>query len=180
MRWARGDDVKKKGAKKQSGFYKKYGETAGKEIGGVKGPGPLKKRRKGDDSDRLISAQQLDDDLDAFLAEEEEEVEVPASPPSKMYSDYISNDGRTLLERTSVIRAHPIDLASRLRTSTTTSTNKRKRREKELARIPYQDSRAKSKDASSENSGRGRRGERPKKSQQDLDDELEAFLNEKD
>jgi len=173
--------VKKKGAKKQSGFYKKYGETAGKEIGGVKGPGPLKKRRKGDDSDRLISAQQLDDDLDAFLAEEEEEVEVPASPPSKMYSDYISNDGRTLLERTSVIRAHPIDLASRLTAPLPRRARTRGRgREKELARIPYQDSRAKSKDASSENSGRGRRGERPKKSQQDLDDELEAFLNEKD
>jgi hypothetical protein len=74
MRWAKGGDVKKRGAKKESDFYKKYGNTAGKEIGGARVQGPPKRRRmEGDDDDLLSSAQQLDDDLDAFLAEEEEE-----------------------------------------------------------------------------------------------------------
>jgi len=188
MRWAKGGDVKKRGAKKESDFYKKYGNTAGKEIGGARVQGPPKRRRmEGDDDDLLSSAQQLDDDLDAFLAEEEEEEEekedeVPASPPSKMYSDYISNDGKTLLERTSLIRAHPTDLASRLTVPLPRRARARGREKVSAlgARLSSRDDRVNSKDAPPDNKGRGRRGERPKKSQQDLDDELEAFLNERD
>jgi hypothetical protein len=181
MRWAKGDDVKKKGAKKVSDFYKKYGSTAGKEIGGQ---GPLKRRRREDGvDDKWIQAQELDDDLDAFLAEEDEEPEAPPSPPSKMYSDYISNDGKTLLERTSLIRAHPTDLAERLTVPLPRRARDRggrgRQREQE-SRVSSRDSRPKNEEAPSDNKGRGRRGERPKKSQQDLDDELEAFLNERD
>ena len=43
MRWARADDVKKKGAKKQSEFYRKYGHNAGKTF--EEGPPPPKRRR---------------------------------------------------------------------------------------------------------------------------------------
>jgi len=135
------------------------------------------------EGDVLSSAQQLDDDLDVFLAEEEEkEVEVPASPPSKMYSDYISNDGKTLLERTSLIRAHPNDLASRLTVPLPQRARARGREKVSAlnARLSSRDDRPNCRDTSFENRGRGRRGERPKKSQQDLDDELEAFLNERD
>jgi Nuclear cap-binding protein subunit 3 len=188
MRWAKADDVKKKGAKNESDFYKKYGSTAGKEVGGVRAQGPPKRRRmEGGEDDVLSQVQQLDDDLDAFLAEEDDaEPEAPPSPPSKMYSDYISTDGRTLLERTSLIRAHPGDLASRL-----TVPLPRRARERGRARQKQQEpaldvypssrgNRTKSREVLSDNRGRGRRGERPKKSQKDLDDELEAFLNEKD
>jgi hypothetical protein len=187
MRWAKGDDVKKKGAKKESDFYKRYGSTAGKEIGGARVQAPPKRRRMDGGEDVMLSeAQQLDDDLDAFLAEEDEEPEAPPSPPSKMYSDYISNDGRTLLGRTSLIRAHPDDLASRLtiplpRRARERGRGRQKQQEAALGVRPSsRDNRTKNRDVLSDNRGRGRRGERPKKSQQDLDDELEAFLNEKD
>ncbi|KIM83973.1 hypothetical protein PILCRDRAFT_27693, partial [Piloderma croceum F 1598] len=185
MRWAKADDVKKKGAKNESDFYKKYGSTAGKEVGGMRAQGPPKRRRMEDGEDDVLSrVQQLDDDLDAFLAEEDAEPEVPPSPPSKMYSDYISNDGRTLLERTSLIRAHPSDLASRLtiplpRRARERGRGRQKQQEPALDVHPSsRDSRTKSREVLSDNRGRGRRGERPKKSQKDLDDELEAFLNE--
>ena len=46
MRWARTEDVKKRGAKKESEFYKKYGEHAGKTF--EDGP-PLSKRRRPDE-----------------------------------------------------------------------------------------------------------------------------------
>jgi len=107
MRWATNEDVKKKGAKRASEFYKKHGTMAGKEVL-HNGNGPAPKRRRG--SDEALTKAQLDTDLDDFLAEEDPEPEpvLPPSPPSKMRSDYIANDGRTLLERTRM------SLASRL------------------------------------------------------------------
>ncbi|KAG5645258.1 hypothetical protein DXG03_006560 [Asterophora parasitica] len=110
MRWALLDDVKKKGARQQSAFYKKHGSLAGKEVYGGEGP-PAAKRRRGGSASRdgvqdLLRKEQLDDELDQFLREDDEPV-TPPSPPSKMRSDYLINDGRTLLERTSSIRAHP-------------------------------------------------------------------------
>jgi len=179
MRWARVDDVKKKGAKKESSFYKKYGSMAGKEFLGVRGP--LKRRRQERDGDTLISAEDLDGDLNTFLAEEEE-FEPPA-PPSKMYSDYISKDGKTLLERTSDIRVHSTtDLLSGLTVPLPRRPRIRRGRKHESlgARLSPPDNRANSKDVPFENMGHGRRNQRPKKSQQDLDDELEAFLNERE
>lgn len=188
MRWAKKDDVKKKGAKKQSDFYKKYGNTAGKEVVGDErneAAGLKRQRRDDGEVDEVYRKSQLDDDLDAFLAEGDEEPthEEPPSPPSKMYSDYISSDGRTLLERTSLIRVHPADLASRI-----TAPLPHRAREKEstlgsrLSSSPWENPR-RSRDASASaesKGGRGRRGNRPKKSQQDLDDELENFLKERD
>ena len=134
---------RRKGQKKQSDFYRKYGLTAGKEVGGAMSEVPHKKRRRANgEIDELLEKSQLDDDLDAFLAEGDEEPAAEPWPPSKMYSDYISNDGRTLLERTSLIRAHPPDFASRI-----TAPLPRRARERESglgARLSSRDGRAES------------------------------------
>lgn len=140
MRWAKHDDVKKKNAMKESKFYRKHGSSAGKELFNGRDLPPPKRRRRDDYQDDDTRRAELDDELDKFLAEEDsnderqpdadEDVsqspevdESPASPPSKMRSDYIGGDGRTLLERTSLLRVHNIgidgeverpDLASRL------------------------------------------------------------------
>ncbi|TFY80630.1 hypothetical protein EWM64_g3380 [Hericium alpestre] len=102
MRWATRDDVKKKGARKESEFYRKHGPEAGKdgekpswmEIAEEGASG--KRQRREEDVD--VRRAQLDDELDSFLRDESPDESVPASPPSKMRSDYISSDGRTLLE----------------------------------------------------------------------------------
>ncbi|KAK7061331.1 hypothetical protein R3P38DRAFT_2828901 [Favolaschia claudopus] len=124
MRWARADDVKKRGAKKDSEFYKKHGWSAGKEQQYDDGPAPreAKRRRRGSPGQDDMERAALDAELDAFIradddepvAEPEVEFEVDDPPVSKMRSDYISNDGRTLLQRTSVMRARPNTLEARL------------------------------------------------------------------
>ncbi|KAG2151788.1 hypothetical protein BD769DRAFT_1401311 [Suillus cothurnatus] len=81
----KGQGLKGKGAKKESEFYKKYGETAGKEDEGGE---VSQKRRRRDDP---IVQSQLDDDLDAFVG---------ADKPSKMRSDYVGGSHKTM-ERTS-------------------------------------------------------------------------------
>ena len=215
MRWARVDDVKKKGAKKESQFYKRHGSTAGKELfNGRDLPPPKRRRRDGSEDDERQRAE-LDKQLDQFLAEDEEiptneddELDIPQSPPSKMRSDYIAKDGRTLLERTSLIRLHPSselpDLASRLRAPLP-------RRAREQPQPPVSERlewgydegrrppRGRNGRASEFHSGsdghlrrrRRREGEmerpergggeqRPRKTQQELDDELDAFLNSHD
>lgn len=191
MRWAKVDDVKKKGAKKESIFYKKYGDTAGKEIGDERPEGPSKRRRMDgyDEENASRTAQELDDDLDKFLAENNDEPEVepePSSPPSKMYSDYIANDGKTLLERTSLIRAHSTDLPTDLASRITRPLPRRARNMESTfgTRPSTHDTRRRDgrrRDPPADTKGRSSRSEkRPKKSQQDLDDELEAFLKERD
>lgn len=78
MRWARRDDVKQKGAKKQSQFYKKHGETAGKVVFNADLPlliNQVPKRRRLDYTDEGGIEEQrrlLDAELDAFLAEDDE------------------------------------------------------------------------------------------------------------
>ncbi|KAF5363983.1 hypothetical protein D9756_000945 [Leucocoprinus leucothites] len=110
MRWAKHDDVKKRGAKKESEFYKRHGIEAGKELFNGRDLPPAKRVRN-DDSEHVVLDQdlerrRLDTELDQFLQDSDgdeprtQEVdEAPASPPSKMRSDYIANDGRTLLDR---------------------------------------------------------------------------------
>ncbi|KAH7916113.1 hypothetical protein BJ138DRAFT_1140221 [Hygrophoropsis aurantiaca] len=164
MRWAKNDDVKRKGAKKESEFYKKYGDTAGKDVGGE---GPQKRRRKEEES---LQKSQLDDDLDAFVSDEN-----PLSPPSKMRSDYLDSTGKTLLERTSVTRENNPELRDRV-----TASLPRRGRRHQLAdnfgdgKWDHRDERR------SRNDSGTRRKPRPRATQQDLDDELDAFLNEKD
>ncbi|ESK93104.1 hypothetical protein Moror_8827 [Moniliophthora roreri MCA 2997] len=197
MRWAKVDDVKKKGAKQESEFYRKHGNMAGKELfNGRETQGAAKRRKMDDTVDLALQKERLDRELDSFL---DEEAETTPEPPSKMRSDYIASDGRTLLERTSVIRAHPdaegTDLASRI----TAPLPRRARRsaggginlEDRLwsdERVDLGSGDVREKRGRRNGNGRASRGSerkgvdrsRPKKTQQELDDELDAFLQQKD
>ncbi|KAK7051332.1 hypothetical protein VNI00_004832 [Paramarasmius palmivorus] len=191
MRWAKVDDVKKKGAKRESEFYRKHGNMAGKELfNGRETQGATKRRRTDDAVDLALQKERLDRELDSFL---DEEREATPEPPSKMRSDYIAPDGRTLLERTSLIRAHPDgegDLASRI----TAPLPRRGRRSAgsglNLEDRLWSDERVdleRERNGRRNGNGRTSRGSerkgdrsRPKKTQQELDDELDAFLKQKD
>lgn len=178
MRWARIDDVKKRGAKEESEFYRKYGMDAGKEaekrkdletrmnsrselesrLGGLDVSN--KRRRTETEKDKK---DELDRELEGFLKEEsEEEIE---EPPSKMRSDHIDggrhSKSKTLLQRTSELRSHPsASLADRI----VARLPRRARRGSPPERAPRDDT---------------RRVLPAKKSQQELDDELDAFLSER-
>ncbi|KAJ7367846.1 hypothetical protein DFH08DRAFT_829566 [Mycena albidolilacea] len=220
MRWAKVDDVKKRGAKKDSQFYRKHGWTAGKEIYDDDAPPPreTKRRRRGSNGQDELERAALDAELDAFIRADDDEPEPelelevePADPPSlvsKMRSDYISTDGRTLLERTSVMRARPNTLESRLtaplprrargpprgtmyadvledtRTESKLEWGKEER-DLQWGREPRKNGRSNGgqRDNGRRN-GRGgeRRGrnERPTLTHEDLDAELDAFLEDKD
>lgn len=188
MRWATRQDVKKKGAKKESEFYKKYGEKAGKKI--TSGEGPQvdgdderhRKRRRGDPLEETVQKAQLDDELDAFLAEDNDASREPTPPPSKMRSDYIGTNGKSLLERTSVMRARPDTLASRImadlpRRARSHRDGKRDGEPRMSERRPRRE-RFTSED--DEGTVAARIQERPRKTQKDLDDELDAFLRERE
>jgi Nuclear cap-binding protein subunit 3 len=179
MRWARSDDVKKKGAKKDSEFYKKHGVMAGKEVYGERAAAPQKRRRQDFVvEDELQQKALLDHDLDSLVARDSPSP--PPSPPSKMRSDYISKDGKTLLERTSLLRIHPTSLED----SITAPLPRRARGYKEsqpddgslTSRLWGHEALEESADRPK---GRRKRPRRGHKSQQELDDELEAFLNER-
>ena len=231
MRWAKADDVKKKGAKNESQFYKRHGKTAGKELFNGRDLPPSKRRRRDDDGkDDEQRKAELDDQLDQFLAEdnevlsnEDDEPDIPASPPSKMRSDYIGKDGRTLLERTSLIRVHPSNdfpgLAARLTaplprrarggangTMPENNSGERSRFHNTSERLewgydegrrPFRGRNGRDSEfgGSDERPRRRRRGRddgdreksertggerRPRKTQQELDDELDDFLNSHD
>lgn len=139
MRWARKDDTKQRGAKGQSKFYQRHGETAGKDGRGFFDDPPSKRKRR--ETSEEIRAR-LDQDLETFATGEDASL-------SRMRSDNMMEQGRS-----SVV----IELPG----------SERRRR-------PARESR---------DSGRrrGRReggNPRPRKTQQELDDELDAFLREK-
>jgi len=141
MRWARKDDVKRKGAKHQSKFYQRHGEMAGKDGRGFFDDEPSKRRRK--ETDEEIRAR-LDQDLEAFAAGED-------APLSKMRSDHMGGQGTSGV----------------------------------VIELPKPEGRRRSQhDRRDSGRRRGRRGEggnvRPRKSQQELDDELDAFLQTKE
>lgn len=196
MRWARKDDVKKRGARRESEFYKKHGELAGKEvvngrdIPNLPGSGSRKRSREDrDESDEAVTRAKLDRELDAFLEEgsdaerdatiEDEAEEVFASPASKMRSDHMADDGRTKRAARGLgwgegrrtrggLGGHGgPSLLDRIGAVTDLRDTKRRRRE---------GSGPKDSPSNSDSRG-GRRNARPKKTQQELDDELEAFLN---
>ncbi|KIJ70388.1 hypothetical protein HYDPIDRAFT_164442 [Hydnomerulius pinastri MD-312] len=164
MRWATNADVKKKGAKKDSEFYKKYGTGAGKGS-----DGPQKRRR---DDRSSVDASKLDDDLDAFLGKDRRPSYSP--PPSKMRADRVGGGG-SLIERTSS-REGRVDLRDRISSSSRRSRNGLASRLSESTWTHV----GEGQDDSEQGKWRGRRNPRPRKTQQDLDDELDAFLNEKD
>ncbi|CDO74100.1 hypothetical protein BN946_scf185043.g150 [Trametes cinnabarina] len=179
MRWARVDDVKKKGAKAESQFYKKYGENAGKTF--EDGPRPMKRRRGGDEESEELERARLDAELDHFLADDEEPR--PRSPPSKMRSDHIQpRRGKTLLERTEGGLASRITapLPRRARTRREGERDHRpwdKGKEEEGYQERYEP-RSRRERGSRERTG-GRRPPRPKVTREDLDAELDAFLDDK-
>ncbi|KAJ8483244.1 hypothetical protein ONZ45_g14665 [Pleurotus djamor] len=199
MRWARHEDVKKKGAKKQSQFYRKHGEGAGKSLNGMKTEEDrekdAKRRRRetrhSDEEpyDEASERAKLDDDLDRFLAadSDQEDADMQDTSSSKMRSDHIASDGRTLLDRTSNMRLLPDTLASRI---TAPSRRRREDRmmgwESEKADLEWGRHREHSDPhfGGPQRRGRGRprrsRERRQPKSQQELDDELDAFLLAKD
>lgn len=158
MRWATRQDVKKRGAKGESEFYKKYGEKAGKvgEDEGDIDDGRHRKRRRGGDLEDRIEKGRLDEELDSFLSKGER----PSPPPSKMRSDHMRSNGKSLLERTSRSLADRIvaDLPRRARSP---------RRERHDRRGGVREERS---------TERERGAPRPRKTQEELDAELDAFL----
>lgn len=161
MRWAKNDDVKKKGAKKDSEFYKKYGAGAGKD-----GDAPQKRRR---DERSLLDASKLDDDLNTFFGNERRTSYSP--PPTNIHANHLS-ESRSLVERTSSSDSS-VDLRHRISSAPCDSLTSRVSDPRRLHDGDEQgDSRR--------GQGRGRRNPRPQKTQKELDDELDAFLNEKD
>ncbi|TFY55655.1 hypothetical protein EVG20_g9236 [Dentipellis fragilis] len=195
MRWATHGDVKKRGARKESEFYRKHGLDAGRESERPRtslldtlddGATQPKRRRRDDDHDASAYVKaQLDDEIDEFLREDPETEEAPPSPPSKMRSDHMGTDGRTLLERTSAIRAHPEEsLATRI-TAALPRRARRSDREERWSKEPSDEPRPRRR----ERGGRRRQGKegererrtepRPRKTQEELDAELDAFLNDR-
>lgn len=183
MRWATSLDVKKRGAKQRSKFYRKYGNGAGREGHDVEnawesGRDQKRRRRDGGEDNEALERAQLDEELEAFLAEDAPAQ--PSLPPveslssrigakSKMRSDNMDEEeGRSLLERTSELRFH-------------SAVRPRRGRGQGDGQYGSYNDRG---DSSRRGQGRGRRGggrnERPKVTQEDLDAELDAFLNSKD
>ncbi|KAI6046472.1 hypothetical protein EDC04DRAFT_1476307 [Pisolithus marmoratus] len=141
MRWARSDDIKKKGAKMESQFYKKYGPTAGKE-----GDGTSKKRR----GDVELDASKLDAELDAYLGKGRRSSRSPS--PSKMRSDYIEDQNNSLVEQAG-------DLRGRI--------SVKRRRRWDGGRLSPGDRWTHIGEERREPRGRGRRDNRPHKTRQD-------------
>ena len=111
----------------------------------------------------------------------------PPSPPSKMRSDYMTDDGReirnmpgrTLLERTSLMRAH-LDDDDGVERISSRNGRQRQRGRRRKALSGETDALPLPRRRRTENGAeRVGRSDRPKKSRQELDDELDAFLNEK-
>lgn len=177
MRWALTSDVKKRGAKKESEFYRKYGNNAGKP-GQENSPDdrPTKRRREDGDVGLAQERAKLDDDLDAFLAEGDSETQTPPSPPSKMRSDYINSRGKTLLERTSDMRYQPTTLESRLGSR----RGHEPRHRGERGSLGGETKGALMNRLGAQSEPRARRAERPRATQEELDAELDAFLKSKD
>ena len=179
LRWAEVADVKKRGARSRSEFYRRHG-VDGQPGGEVKKEDTQETKRR--------RREELDDELDAFLREESpDEGSLSASPPSKMRADYIEKKGKgkSLLERTSLMRGYftnesdgDVDSWKKGLESQITSPKSLIGR----SRLPPGDGiRGPGRRGAGNEDGdvRARHG-RPRKSQQELDEELDAFLNERE
>jgi len=168
VRWALSSDVKKKGARAESEFYRKHGTEAGKDAAHksdlseriTDDLGNSTKRRRREEDAHAPSRAELDDELDAFLREDSSQEE--REPPSKMRSENM--DDKSLLQRTSIIRVHP----PRDRWAHDDTDTPRRRVGSGREERGGRDTR--------EN---GRGNARPRKTQQELDDELDSFLNDR-
>ncbi len=177
MRWARVDDKKKRGAKKDSAFYKKHGVEAGKESAGfgvvpasataaaAAAEGGSLARRLGPVGDTLenrISSSSPGrkrkrggkDDIDEFLGEDMNEEE-PAEPPSKMRSDYIVQAGRVTARLPKRTRGREGNWAEDEESRRRGGRRRGRNRVIETSEPPR------------------------KKTREELDEELEAFLNDR-
>ena len=156
MRWALTSDIKKKGANKDSQFYKRHGRVAGK----AEDDSWLNKRRKVDVGEEGVAREKarLDDELDAFLAEGEDSS--PPSPPSKMRADYIDTKHR---------KSRPGHTTTSLQSRITSPLPRRAQRDG----VPQ----SLSSRLSDAPRARGRRNDRPRVTQEDLDAELDAFIH---
>ncbi|KAI0035636.1 hypothetical protein K488DRAFT_39167, partial [Vararia minispora EC-137] len=168
VRWARMDDVKKRGARKESEFYRRHGRDAGKEtvrmpteLGDrIESDGGGKRRRTGV-STFVPTQAELDEELDSFLREDSP---VEAQEQSKMRSDHLEErlEKKSLLQRTSLMREHPVKLSDR------------------IAQGPQKHSWSRTVGLDDRERERGnRRKPRESKSQKELDDELDAFLDDR-
>jgi Nuclear cap-binding protein subunit 3 len=177
LRWAEVTDVKKRGARNRSEFYRKHGVDV--QLGG-------EVRREDAQEAKRRRREELDDELDAFLRKDSsDEGSRSASPPSKMRADYIEKKGRgkSLLDRTSQMRGYFTDdedmdswktsLETRI-TSPGSLVGKPRRQPGDGVRGPGRRGAW-----NDEGDVRSRHG-RPRKSQQELDAELDAFLNERE
>lgn len=158
MRWAKHEDLKKKGARQESEFYKKYGSDAGKD-----GDAPQKRRRE---ERSLLDASKLDDELDAFLGRERR------TPPTMPHSqDHSSESNRSPAEDGSSPDSG-VNLRRRISSAPRDALTSRLSDGRWLHDGDQQGDFRRGK-------GGGRRNPRPQKTQKELDDELDAFLNEK-
>ncbi|KLO15742.1 hypothetical protein SCHPADRAFT_902113 [Schizopora paradoxa] len=229
MRVARVDDVKRRGARNQSEFYRKHGSEAGKDPANV----VLRSERKFESNgmDEEEKRRKLDEELDDFLAHDDEqaETEVPDDPvlserittpdpdedynttvlsrmradaidadvrssvkrnkrirtslgdrlssaPSKMRADRLGGAGRSLLQRTSL--AHTDEDNLEYEGQGGREWNRRKDQNSQNGQSRRRRRGGRGRDTQG---GGERRGgtERPSVTAQQLDDELDAFLNEK-
>lgn len=179
LRWAEVADVKQRGARSRSEFYRKHGMD-GQPGGEVRKEDAQEAKRR--------RREELDDELDAFLREESpDERSRSASPPSKMRADYIDRKGKgkSLLERTSLMRGYfmddeNVDSWKKGLDSQITSPKSLIGRSH---RLPGDGIRGPGRRGAWNEDGDGEvrtRHGRPKKSQQELDEELDAFLNERE
>ncbi|EJD00869.1 uncharacterized protein FOMMEDRAFT_21345, partial [Fomitiporia mediterranea MF3/22] len=194
MRVARTNDRKIRGAKQRSAFYQKHGMDAGKDpnahaIGRAPENDLATKRRRVHEEDDEEKRRQLDEELDDFLRAEDRIPSPPPSPPSKMRSDYMTNDGHeigrisglSLLDRTSLIREHFSDeergerpyLRNGRRQDQRGGRGRRRKEWGENISVPPLSRRR----INENDAGLASRSERPKKTLQELDDELDAFLH---
>ena len=177
LRWAEVADVKKRGARSRSEFYRKHG-VDGQPGGEV--------RKEDEQETKRRRREELDDELDAFLREESPDDESgSASPPSKMRADYVEKKGKgkSLLERTSLMRGYftndeDVDSWEKGLESQITDPKSIIGRSR---RPPVDGIHGPGRRGAWNEDGevRARHG-RPRKSQQELDEELDAFLNERE
>lgn len=165
MRWALTSDVKKRGANKESQFYRKYGKKAGRGEAEERWPSDGYQNDIGELAEAERKAQ-LDAELDAFLAEGEDEPLI--QPTSKMRSDFIDSRGHA-----SASHRHGDSLASRITAPLPRRSRGGRTSLGDRISEPHTGHRG----------GREREGpraKRPRKTQEELDAELDAFLNSKD
>ncbi|KAK7696605.1 hypothetical protein QCA50_001263 [Cerrena zonata] len=167
-RWATVSDVKSKGSWETSEFYKKYGRQAGKPEEGEE---HTRKRRKAmEDGDKWEKGN-LDEELDSIQAEYSSRT---ALPRTRRRVD------KSLLERTSLLRAHPSSVPLEARITAPLPRRARDsddRGGKPSLRDRLGEASASQRPARTDNR---RSNKLPRRTQEELDAELDEFLNSRD